>query len=219
MKRILFQGDSITDAGRARDNDVNLGVGYPYLVEATLKFENPNEYEIFNRGASGNRIVDLYARIKSDFINLSPDYASILIGVNDVWHELHKNGVDAEKFEKIYTMLVEEILTALPDLKLVLMGAFVLPGEATVGDTLPAHITGYASKYDYFYKEVAVRAEITRRIAEKFGLPFIDLQKVFSEAAEKNGAATYSIDGVHPDAAGRELIKHEWLKVFREANL
>ena len=219
MKRILFQGDSITDAGRARDNDVNLGVGYPYLVEATLKFENPNEYEIFNRGASGNRIVDLYARIKSDFINLAPDYASILIGINDVWHELHKNGVDAEKFEKIYTMLVEEILQALPNLKLVLMGAFVLPGEATVGDALPAHIAGYASKYDYFCKEVAVRAEITRRIAEKFGLPFIDLQKAFSEAAEKNGSEIYSVDGVHPEPAGRELIKREWLKVFREANL
>ena len=219
MKRILFQGDSITDAGRARDNDINLGVGYPYLVEATLKFENPNEYAVFNRGVSGNRIVDLYARIKSDFINLAPDYASILIGINDVWHELHKNGVDAEKFEKIYTMLVEEILQALPNLKLVLMGAFVLPGEATVGDTLPAHLTGYETKYDYLFKETAVRAEITRRIAEKFGLPFIDLQKAFDEAVSKNGAATYSIDGVHPEAAGRELIKREWLKVFHEAKL
>ena len=219
MKRILFQGDSITDAGRARDNDVNLGVGYPYLVEATLKFENPNEYTVFNRGSSGNRIVDLYARIKSDFINLAPDYASILIGINDVWHELHKNGVDPEKFEKIYTMLVEELLQALPNLKLVLMGAFVLPGMATVGDDLPEHITGYASKYDYFCKEAAVRADITRRIAEKFGLPFIDLQKAFDAAVEKNGAEIYSLDGVHPDAAGRELIKREWLKVFHETKL
>lgn len=219
MKRILFQGDSITDAGRARDNDVYLGVGYPYLAETELKFESPNRYEIFNRGVSGNRIVDLYARIRCDFINIAPDYASILIGVNDVWHELHKNGVDAKKFEKIYTMLVEEILQALPNLKLVLMGAFVLPGEATVGDALPAHLTGYETKYDYFCKETAVRAAITRRIAEKFGLPFIDLQKAFDEAVEKNGAAIYSVDGVHPAPAGRELIKREWMKVFKEASV
>lgn len=218
MKRILFQGDSITDAGRARDNDVYLGVGYPYLAETELKFESPNRYEIFNRGVSGNRIVDLYARIRCDFINLAPDYASILIGVNDVWHEVHKNGVDAKKFEKIYTMLVEEILEALPDIKLTLMGAYVVHGTATDGE-LPEHITGYASTYDFFRTETALRADATRRIAEKFGLPFIDLQKAFDEAVEKNGAAIYSVDGVHPAPAGRELIKREWMKVFKEANI
>ncbi|MBQ9920892.1 MAG: lysophospholipase, partial [Clostridia bacterium] len=85
--RILFQGDSITDAGRARDNDINLGTGYPMLVKATLGFEEPGKYEFFNRGISGNRVVDLYARIKNDIINLKPDVMSILIGVNDVWHE------------------------------------------------------------------------------------------------------------------------------------
>lgn len=219
MKRILFQGDSITDAGRARDNDYFVGTGYPLLVKAHLDYESPNAYTVLNRGVGGNRIVDLYARVKLDFINLRPDYASILIGVNDVWHELHKNGVGAEKFEKIYTMLVEEILEALPNIKLTLMGAYVLPGEATVGDTLPAHITGYEKKYDYFYKETAIRADITRRIAERFGLPFIDLQKAFSEAADKNGSAVYSIDGVHPTAAGHELIRREWMKVFKEANV
>ena len=40
-----------------------------------------------NKGISGNRIVDLYARIKSDVINLKPDVISVLIGVNDTWHE------------------------------------------------------------------------------------------------------------------------------------
>ena len=88
MKTILFQGDSITDAGRARDNDANRGVGYPHLVSARLGCDNPTEFNFINRGISGNRIVDLYARIKADIINLKPDVMSILIGVNDVWHEI-----------------------------------------------------------------------------------------------------------------------------------
>ena len=101
-KLILFQGDSITDCGRARDNNVNVGVGYPLLIKATLGHDAPNEYQFINRGVSGNRVVDLYARIKKDFINLKPDYASIYIGVNDAWHEINdKNGVDTEKADNV----------------------------------------------------------------------------------------------------------------------
>jgi len=87
-KIILFQGDSITDCGRSREDFSEIGKGYPMLVKAQLGFENPGEFEFQNRGISGNRIVDVYARIKSDIINLKPDYMSLLIGVNDVWHEL-----------------------------------------------------------------------------------------------------------------------------------
>ena len=61
--RILFQGDSITDAGRSREDNSNLGRGYPLLVEAELGFSEPAKYEFFNRGISGNRIVDIYARM------------------------------------------------------------------------------------------------------------------------------------------------------------
>ena len=69
--RILFQGDSITDADRARDNDIYLGRGYPALVKSVFNYEEPGKYEFFNRGVSGNRIVDLYARIRVDIINLN----------------------------------------------------------------------------------------------------------------------------------------------------
>ena len=109
-KRILFQGDSITDCGRNRNDFHGMGSGYSALVKASLGLDHPNEYEFLNRGIAGNRIVDLYARIKSDFINLNPDYASIYIGVNDTWHEIgSQNGVDTPKFEKIYTMLIDEV--------------------------------------------------------------------------------------------------------------
>ena len=107
MKKILFQGDSITDAGRSRDDDNYMGVGYPTLVAGTLGADRPAEFEYINRGISGNRVVDLYARIKADIINLQPDYMSILIGINDDWHELeYKNGVSTQKYETIYNMLI-----------------------------------------------------------------------------------------------------------------
>ena len=102
MKTFLFQGDSITDADRRREDISHFGYGYPNIVASKYMSENPNGYTFINKGISGNRIVDLYARIKIDLINLKPDYLSILIGINDVWHELSSgNGVDNEKFKKI----------------------------------------------------------------------------------------------------------------------
>ena len=100
MKTILFQGDSITDADRSYSDDNKRGLGYPQLVTARLGYDAAGEYNFINRGISGNRIVDVYARIKKDIININPDIMSILIGVNDVWHEInYNNGVETEKFE------------------------------------------------------------------------------------------------------------------------
>ena len=95
MQTILFQGDSITDAGRSRENDYSRGFGYSTIVAGKIGRKYAGKYELKNKGISGNRVVDVYARIKSDIINLKPDYMSILIGVNDVWHEVrHQNGVE-----------------------------------------------------------------------------------------------------------------------------
>lgn len=204
MKRILFQGDSITDAGRSREDDSFLGVGYPYLVGAEMNYKNPNEYEFINRGVSGNRVVDLYARIKADIINLKPDVMSILIGVNDVWHELggNLNGVDAEKYEKFYSMLIEEVKAALPEIKIMILEPFVLRGRGT------------NDEYDVFRKEVEARAEKARAIADKYGLPFVPLQDKLDEAYKTAPEGYWLADGVHPTAAGHELIKREWISAF-----
>lgn len=206
MKRILFQGDSITDMFRSGENDSFLGIGYPTLVSAELGYENPGEYEFLNRGVSGNRSVDLYARIKSDIINLKPDVISILIGVNDVWHELNEryNGVDAEKYFTVYSMMIEEIKKALPDIKIMIMEPFVLKAGGTEND------------WEYFGPEVAARGEKARMIAEKYNLKFVPLQHKFNEV-EKSAPASYWLwDGVHPNSAGHEIIKREWIKAFKE---
>lgn len=210
-KIILFQGDSITDCGRSREDFSEIGKGYPMLVKAQLGFENPGEFEFQNRGISGNRIVDVYARIKSDIINLKPDYMSLLIGVNDVWHELggRYNGVSAEKFEKIYDMLIEEILKELPNIKIMILEPFVLEAEATAATEIEPE------RWEYFKKEVPLRAIAARRIAEKYNLSFIGLQDVFNEVCKQAPASYWLRDGVHPTPMGHWIIKNEWMKVFK----
>lgn len=202
--KILFQGDSITDAGRSRENDVHVGVGYPLLVKASLGFKKPGKYEFVNRGISGNRVVDVYARIKNDIINIKPDVISMLIGVNDVWHEFEEspNGVDADKYFKIYDMLIEEVKFALPNVKIMIMEPFVLKGSAT------------EEKWDGFNTEVKKRAEMAKKIAEKYNLPYIELQNGFDELSKNIEGSYWLADGVHPTAMGHEYIKNEWLKAF-----
>lgn len=204
--KILFQGDSITDAGRDYKNLGILGRGYPLMVRASLGFENPGEYEFINKGISGNRIVDLYARMKCDILNIKPDFMSILIGVNDVWHDLNEspNGVDAEKFYVIYDMLISEIKEALPNIKIMIMEPFVLKAYAT------------ENNWEHFSTEVPKRAEKAKLIAQKHNLKYIALQDKFDEAAKKAPNDYWLVDGVHPSAMGHELIKREWIKAFNE---
>lgn len=207
--RILFQGDSITDCGRARDRDSSAGNGYALLVKSSLGFDEPAaQHEFFNRGISGNRVTDVYARIKKDIINLKPDVMSILIGVNDVWHELGEspNGVDADKFFKIYCMLIEEVKAALPDLKMFILEPFWLPGSATT--KTEAHLEGFST-------EVPKRAAMAKKVAEKYGIPFVPLQAGFDKLCELAPADYWLIDGVHPTSKGHEFIKREWLKAFK----
>ncbi len=211
-KLIVFQGDSITDCERNREDITSMGEGYAHMLKGELGCEYPGEYEFINKGIGGNRIVDLYARIKMDIINLKPDYMSLLIGVNDVWHELggKHNGVSAEKYEMIYDMLIKEILEALPNIKIMILEPFVLEGRAT------AATEAVPERWDYFRSEVSLRAEAARRIAEKYGLHFVELQDKLDEACKKMPASYWLRDGVHPTAMGHWIIKNEWMKAFKE---
>lgn len=200
MKTFLFQGDSITDANRddEREDNFGLGCGYAFLLAADLLKNEKDEFRFFNRGKSGDRITDVYARIKEDIINIQPDMMSILIGVNDVSHELtQKCGVSPEKFEKIYSMLIEEIKEALPEIKIFILEPFVLKGIHT------------EERWDEFRSEVSKMAKASENTALKFNLEFIPLQEKFNIAAADGNYRYWSVDGIHPTSAGHQLIKEE----------
>ncbi len=211
QKRILFQGDSITDCGRVREDFYHMGSGYPSMVKGVLGLDFPCEYEFINRGISGDRVVSIYARIKRDFINLKPDYASIYVGVNDVWHEIsQQNGVATPKFEKIYSMMLDEIYEACPDIKLMLIAPFVLEGKGTCNDE------EHPDRFDRFRRDVDEKIAAVKRIGEKYKLPVIDLQPAFDEGMKKAPSEYWTKEGVHPTACGHEIIKRLWLETFEK---
>lgn len=194
MKTILMQGDSITEGLRFHDNKEDLGQWYAKRVAGVLELKYPGQFTFINRGISGNRIVDLYARIKLDLINLKPDILTLMIGTNDVWAEYSRqNGVAPEKYARFYEMILDEAEAALPDVKIILMGSYYQDGVQEYNDS--------------FKPEVAERAEIVRKIAARRGYPFIDTQALFDEA-ENRGVQHLTFDGVHPDYAGSELLKN-----------
>lgn len=198
------------DAGRSREGDgiYGQGVGFVRIIADRLISENLEKYTILNRGISGNRIVDLYARIKKDVWDEKPDVINILIGVNDVWHEInYQNGVDVERFEKVYRMLIEETKKVLPNVKIILCEPFFLKGTATEDiQEKPDRYERFCDIYEY--------ATIVKKLAREFELPFVCLQGTFIEQSQKYGVVPYLYDGVHPNVAGANLIATEWLKIF-----
>ncbi|MBQ4082485.1 MAG: lysophospholipase [Clostridia bacterium] len=205
MKTVLFQGDSITDCGRNRADSNSLGYGYPLLAASLMNEKYAGEYQFLNRGISGNRSTDLYARIKSDIINLKPDYMSILIGVNDVWHDVaRQDGVAPEKFERILRMLLDEVLQELPELKIFFIASF-FTGDALLEQHGPI-----------FPDRVAENAAIVKRVAADYGMPCIDAQALFDEACTRAPATYWTAEGVHPTYAGHALLAKAWIEQFEQ---
>jgi len=207
MKTFLFQGDSITDANRDDENQDNfgLGCGYAFLLAADIEKNRKGEIKFLNCGKSGDRITDVYARIKEDIINLKPDFMSILIGVNDVSHELTQGcGVTPQKFNKIYNMLIEEIKEALPEIKIIILEPFILKGSAT------------NELWEQFNYEVRKLAVISEQVAKQYNLKFVPLQNKFDDASSDGDTRYWSVDGIHPTSAGHQIIKEELQKAVEE---
>lgn len=198
---ILFQGDSITDCGRARENiPVNggLGIGYANAIAAQLLATRPADGLTFlNRGISGNRIVDLYSRIKCDVINLKPDVLSVLIGVNDTWHEFgSQNGVDVPKYERVYRDFLKEVRDALPGVHFVLCEPFVLSCGVVTKD---------------WVAEMDRRRAVVRKLAAEFAAVFVPFQGMFDAALKEAPPEYWARDGVHPTIAGHYRMAQAWL--------
>lgn len=201
---ILFQGDSITDAGRRKggpavpNNQEALGHGYAFLATADMLTQCPAaELKIYNRGISGNKVFQLADRWQADCLDLKPDVLSILIGVNDIWHYLngHYDGT-VETYRTDYRALLERTKDALPDVKIVVCEPFVLKTGAVTDKWFP--------KFDGF------RAA-AKEIADEFAEVWVPFQSMFDEAVKLAPPATWAGDGVHPSGDGAALMAHAWV--------
>jgi len=205
---ILFQGDSITDAGRDKeDNSFNnanaLGNGYPVFAGAGLleKYASLN-LKIYNKGISGNKVYQLAERWDKDCLEIKPDILSILIGVNDLWHKLDGNyNGTVEIYRNDYIALVERTKKSLPDVKLIICEPFAVPGVKAVNEKWYPEFYGYQ--------------KAAREIADKFSAVFIPYQKIFDEAQKQAPGSYWTPDGVHPTLAGAQLMANAWLETVK----
>ncbi|MBQ9985771.1 MAG: SGNH/GDSL hydrolase family protein [Oscillospiraceae bacterium] len=212
-KLILFQGDSITDCKRNREDDRFTGSGYATIVSGRLGLEYPGEYIFKNRGIGGNKVTDIYARIGPDILDLKPDYMSLIVGINDLFRDhLFCGGQRAERFERDYSNLIESILCELPNLKIFLMSPFVLPCDAFYEEykqyeelNLPQLIS-----------DISLYREATKNVAARFSLPHADLQPKLDKAIKLAPAEFWTPDGVHLYPSGHEIIASEWLRLFEQ---
>lgn len=203
---ILFQGDSITDAGRKKDdnsfnNAQSLGWGYSMLAGAALleKYSTRN-LKVYNKGISGNKVFQLAERWDTDCLEIKPDVLSILIGVNDIWHKLegrYDGTVDIYKSD--FIALLERTKKALPNVKLIICEPFAVKGVKAVDDK--------------WYPEFYSYQKAAKDIAVQFGAVFIPYQKIFDEAQKQAPGVYWTHDGVHPSLAGAQLMAQAWLEV------
>ena len=194
---VLFQGDSITDAGRSRENSAELGSGYPALVSAWYTAAFPRSCVRFiNRGISGNRAADLRARWGEDCLALRPDWVSILIGINDTWRRFDSGDpTSVEKFAENYRV----ILTAAKEVgaQIIMLEPFLLP--------VPEDRRTWRVDLD-------PKIQVVRELAREFAAVYIPLDGIFAGASIHREPAFWLPDGVHPSPEGHALIAQAWLK-------
>ncbi|WP_461534194.1 SGNH/GDSL hydrolase family protein [Sinomicrobium sp.] len=204
---VVFQGDSITDAGRNREhyypNQVRgLGLGYVFNAVSRMMAAHPQtEWTIYNRGISGNKVYQLADRWNDDCLQLQPDVLSILIGVNDFWHKINGdyNGT-VEVYEQDFSALLDRTKQKFPDLKLIIGEPFAVNGGTAITDKWHPDFNAYR--------------EAARRVADSYKAVWIPYQEIFDEALKTAPASYWCPDGVHPSIPGAYLMADAWIKAF-----
>ncbi len=198
--KILFQGDSITDADRDRSDYHNLGNGYALRAAEMLKEAYPDvEFEFIDLGLSGNRTGQLFDRITPDCIEIKPDIVSILIGINDVWHRYEYEFVPTrdEQIELNYRCVLDVVKES-TNAKLLMLQPF------TEGDNQA-----------FMRKDVEKMIKIVDSLAEKYADAYIRLDEII-HADENYGTEHYfTRDGVHPNENGAEFIAKLYVEAVK----
>jgi lysophospholipase L1-like esterase len=205
---ILFQGDSITDAGRNKEekafnNAKALGTGYALMATSKLLLDHPDKnLQLYNRGISGNKVFQLAERWDADCLQLKPTILSILIGVNDFWHTLDgKYAGTIEIYRNDLKALLDKTKQQLPNVQLIIGEPFALAGIKAVDEKW------FPMFYDY--------QKAALEIANIYSATFIPYQRIFDRAAKSAPGVYWTYDGVHPSVAGSQLMAHAWRQAIK----
>lgn len=198
--RILFQGDSITDADRDRNDFHSLGHGYAMMIAARLSAQYPEmQLTFLNRGNSGDRVYNLEERWAADCLMLNPSCVSVLIGINDTGlrycpHSKRISPID--EYENCYRRILQETQRE-TDATMVICEPFVLPW--------PIDRATWREDFD-------PRIDVGRRLAREFQAIYIPFDGMFAAASTKRSCDFWLTDGVHPSLAGQALMAELWIK-------
>ncbi|MBE6576976.1 MAG: hypothetical protein E7653_02415 [Ruminococcaceae bacterium] len=209
--KIVFQGDSITDAGRDRRNYHDVGPGYAkYATEHMVAAHPEIEFEFINQGISGNRTSQLFDRFYNDALSFDPDIISILIGINDIWHRHSGNKIatsDAQ-LELNYRSILERIRKE-SNAKIMILSPFLFDEDTKVGARKEI-----AKFLPEMREELDRVIKIVKGLADEYADVYVPLHEHFEQALKENPEPLYySVDGVHPNVNGRAFIG----KIYAEA--
>lgn len=197
MKKLIFLGDSITDARRLWLPEYGgLGNGYVYFLADHLK---DHDISILNKGHHGFSLSFLLRTLDRDCLRHQPDGVSILIGINDVGisQNTGKSLADQE-FGAGYDTLIRRLLEG--GIKnIFLMGPFLFPKPM---------------EYVTWMEEVREAEAVVRSTAGRYALPFLPLHDKMSQAADLYGIDAVTTDGVHLTELGHRLLADWWLDAF-----
>lgn len=200
---VLFQGDSITDAGRDKADSSNLGSGYAQIAASLAGSRYPAlGLRFLNRGISGNRTKDLVGRWQDDCLALTPNVLSIMIGINNVWRRYDQNDpTDVADFEAEYhTILGLSRKAGIREI--VLLEPFIVP---------------VSEEWESRREDLEPKLQATRRLARAFGAHLVPLDGIFAAACTQAPPVYWAADGVHPSPAGHGLIADAWLRTVQAA--
>lgn len=208
--KILFQGDSITDAGRDRTLLQYMGNGY--VSEIAMRFERGGlNHKIENTAISSNRICDIYARWIEDTLNHNFDVLSILCGINDVGFQIREGkGVHTEKYKFIYDRMLYEVVKKNPNAAIVILEPYVFKRNME-NDNINNRNDIFLN-YGLWRKEVDEKAAVSKELAEKYNGIFVPLARIFDEYTKKHDVCDLTTDGIHPTLKGHKMIADEWIK-------
>lgn len=186
---VLFQGDSVTDCHRNRDDIASMGDSYVKTMNEYLKKYN---IQVINKGISGNKVDNLLERFDNDFKGVNPDYIFILIGVNDTWHDF-PNQKDTATFKKEYELLISKIKEEI-NVPIIILEPFII---------------GFNEEITCMKNDLDEKIQVIKELANKYDLEYISFTNEFNQLLTKDNYLEYTKEGIHLLDKGYEIISNK----------